>query len=502
LLSKSQYVRGQQCQKSLWLYKHRSDLRSPPDYSQEALFRTGNDVGEIAKQLFPGGIEIDFDSANFAGMVSRTAQLIASGETTIYEATFSHGEMFAMADIIHKTEKGWNVYEVKASTSVKPYHLEDMAFQWSLLGRFLELNRAHLVHINNQYVRSGPLDVHQLMAIEDVTEEILPKQDSIVEQVTSLTEMIATDLPDVPIGPHCSKPFDCDFIAHCWADVPECSVFNLYRLSANKKFDLFHHGHVHYKDLPEGIALSSIQRLQVETDQSGLPAIDPDGISQFLSRLEYPLSFFDFETFYEAIPRYDNQRPYMQVPFQYSLHVLETDVELRHFEFLGHPDIDPRKELCEKLLEDIPKEGTIISYNMVFEIARIRELAELYPEYHDDLMALTERFIDLIEPFRNGSYYHPTFNGSFSIKSILPALISNQEDLSYRSLSINEGGMATEAFLELGRLDEKAEIDKVQADLLAYCKLDTLAMEKILRNLEDLTESNSSDEKSKTELQL
>lgn len=486
MLSKSQYVRGQQCEKSLWLYKHRTELRSPPDYAQEALFRTGHDVGEIAKGLFPGGVEIEFDPENFDDMISRTEQLIASGQETIYEASFGHGEMFAMADIIHKTSAGWDIYEVKASTSVKPYHLEDMAFQWNLLGQFLNLNRAHIVYINNKYERNGPLDVQLLLEVVDVTEEVIAGQDVVVERVKFLAEMISSDMPEVDIGPQCSKPYDCDLIAHCWADVPEPSVLNLYRLSATKKFDLLRRGVVRYQDLPRETALSPIQRLQVETHLSGSPAIDPKLIKRFLNEIEYPLSFFDFETFYEAIPRYEGQRPYMQVPFQYSLHVIKPGCELEHYEYLGSSDSDPRRELCKRMLEDMPVSGSIIAYNMGFELARIRSLGELYPEYHDAVIAMTDRFVDLIEPFRSGAYYHPQFNGSFSIKSVLPALITDEKELSYASLAIHEGGMAAEAFLALGRVEDQAKADKIREDLLAYCRLDTLAMVRIVQKLQDL----------------
>jgi hypothetical protein len=180
----------------------------------------------------------------------------------------------------------------------------------------------------------------------------------------------------------------------------------------------------------------------------------------------------------------------MQMPFQYSLHVLKRGCELEHYEYLGSFDTDPRRELCKRMLEDIPASGSILAYNMGFELARIKSLAEIYPQYHDALLAMTDRFVDLIEPFRSGAYYHPNFNGSFSIKSVMPALIEDEEELSYDSLAIHEGGMATEAFLSLDRLEDQAIADKVREDLLAYCRLDTLAMVRIWSKLEELVSAD------------
>ncbi len=105
-LSKSQYVRGLQCYKSLWLHKNKPDLKASPDQKTAVLFDAGNTAGDYARQLFPGGSEVIFNPADFDGMVRKTRQLIDQGVETVYEATFKEKGIFARADILHKTQKG------------------------------------------------------------------------------------------------------------------------------------------------------------------------------------------------------------------------------------------------------------------------------------------------------------------------------------------------------------------------------------------------------------
>ena len=251
MLSKSQYIRGLQCHKSLWLYKHNRDLRDKVSSKQESLFNTGHTVGEYAKQLFPGGVEVDFNSDDFDGMIKKTADLIEQGVETIYEATFKEKGVFAMADILHKTSNGWNIYEVKASTSTKEYRLNDATVQYYALSNVLEINEVFIVHINNQYVRHGELDIESLFIIDDVTEDVLVRQDEIKENLESLDTMLQGEMPEIDIGPHCSDPYGCDFMGHCWGHIPPVSVFNLYRMNASVKFDLYNEGIVTFEDIPD-----------------------------------------------------------------------------------------------------------------------------------------------------------------------------------------------------------------------------------------------------------
>lgn len=486
-ISKSQYIRGLQCHKSLWLLKNTPELREEPDRAQESLFNTGYNVGEAAKDLFPGGVEIEFNAENFKGMLDKTKELIENGTEVIYEASFSLDGIFVMIDLLVKRGEVWDMYEVKASTEVKQYQLNDASIQWHVVSQVIPLDKAYIVHIDKTYERQGNLEVDKLLKREDVTAMLLEMQEQIEPNLEEMKEVLGGDMPDVDIGGHCSDPFGCDFKQHCWKHIPSPSVFNLYWMNWSKKFEMYYKGIVSYEDIPREQKLSFTQELQVSTARIKEPYINPDVICSFVQEVEYPINFFDFETFFEAIPRFDHQRPYQQIPFQYSLHILHEDGTLEHKEFLGDEHSDPRDVLITRMLSDITEQGSIIAYNQSFEKRRIRELATYDSNKSKELLALNERFIDLIIPFRNGGYYHPDFHGSFSIKSVLPALFPNNPELDYKKLgSVQNGGDAMDTFLNLHLLKDPTQREDIRKDLLAYCNLDTLAMVRIWEKLKQI----------------
>ncbi len=484
-LSKSQYIKGLQCHKALWLQKHKPELKNQPDAQTESLFKSGDSVGELACGLFPDGVEVEFRADDFEGMIERTKELIDGGEEIIYEATFRENGIFAMADILVKNGSSWDMYEVKSSTHVKEYHLNDASIQWFALSDAIRLNRAFIVHINNSYVREDTLDIHALFTISDITEFVKDRQHLIEPNLTDLKEMLDDKMPTVDIGAHCTNPYTCDFYKHCHAHLPYPSIFNLYWMSGAKKWEMYYKGIVHFHDIPKETRLNATQTLQVETFKTKEPAIDKAIISEFLETISYPINFFDFETFNEAIPRFKKQRPFAQIPFQYSLHILHDDGTMEHKEFLVDEQSDPRVALIKQMLSDITPTGTIVAFNQGFEKSVIKGLADFQPEYADKLLELNERFVDLIVPFRRRGYYHPDFNGSFSLKSVLPALFPDDAELDYKKLEIQNGGMAMDTFSNLHLLKDPTQREKIRANLLAYCKLDTLAMVRIWEKLKE-----------------
>jgi len=483
-LSKSQYIRGLQCHKSLWLYKNKPELRDSQSQAQESLFNIGYDVGDLAKQLFPNGVEIIFDTDNFDAMLDKTKELIRNNCEVIYEATFKEKGIFAMADILVKNGTSWDIYEVKASTGIKEYHLNDAGVQYYALQNSINIGRVYIVHINNNYVRHGDLNIDELFTIADITDEVNNRQYQIPFQFEQMELMLQEEMPNIDIGTHCSSPNGCDFYGHCWSHVPSPSVFNLYWMNSNKKFEMYYKGIKTYEDIPSDFRLNATQELQISTYKSKEPYINTTIIKDFLDTIEFPINFFDFETFQNAIPRFDNQRPYMQIPFQYSLHIVHSDGRMEHKEFLGDENSDPRADLITKMLQDIAPTGSIVAYNQSFEMSRIKELSDFDKDRSEALLALNSRFVDLIVPFRGRGYYHPNFNGSFSIKSVLPAMFPNDDELNYKKLgTIQNGGDAMETFANLHLLKDQSKRDEIRADLLAYCHLDTLAMVKIWEKL-------------------
>ena len=482
-----------QCHKSLWLYKNNPELRDTPDHAQESLFNTGHSVGELAKDLFPHGIEIEFDTSNFKGMITKNKELIANGTEIIYEATFSEDGIFAMADILVKNGDDWDMYEVKGSTSardkhgIKKHYLQDASIQWYTLSKNIKLNRAFIVYIDNTYTRQGELEIPKLFAFDDITEEVLQEQDNIEQHLYDMESMLNGNMPDIDIGKHCDKPYNCDFSTHCWKHIPkENSVFDLSYAMGNQ-WKLYYDGILSIDSIPDDFHLGKNATLQIKHYKSQEIKIDKPRIKEFLDTIKYPINFFDFETFQNHIPRFDNQRPYAQMPFQYSLHILHKDGTLEHKEFLGDENSDPRRALSEQMLKDITSTGSIVAYSKPFEMTQIRNLALVCPDISDELLALNARFVDLADPFNYKYYYHPKFNGKFSIKIVLPTLFPNDDELDYKKLgSIQNGGDAMNTFANLHLLKDKSQLNEIKKDLLAYCRLDTLAMVRIWEKLHNI----------------
>ena len=482
-LSKSLFIRGLQCHKSLYLHKRSPELRDEITGSQESLFQAGASVGELAKKLFPGGGDIPYEGLTYQEQIDRTRAEIDRGAVTIYEAAFCHDEVFVKVDILHKGPGGWEIHEVKSSTSVKDVHLDDTAIQhYVVTGSGLTVSRASLVHINNQYVRQGDIDVKQLFTFNDITAEVKGRQPFVAENLPKLRDVICSGMPDINIGKHCDSPYACDFHGHCWRHIPEDSVFDLKGRGIDK-FAFYRRGIVRMNDLPLN-ALNRSQRMQVESLLNKQGIIDRQAIRAFLDSLWYPLCFLDFETVYTAIPLFDGTRPYQQVPFQYSLHRQETAAsELSHTEFLGLPGHDPRGDIVAGLLRDIPETACVVTYTG-FETVRLSDLAAWFPEHKPKIDRLLCNVRDLSIPFRQMDYYHWEMTGSYSIKAVLPHLVPG---MGYDSLEIQDGTMAMSAYFRMRESEDADEIAQIRKALLEYCGIDTLAMVRILERLRELS---------------
>lgn len=481
ILSKSTYMRGRQCPKALWLYRHRRELLPPVDAARQAVYDTGTEVGLLAQQLFPGGLDCSpEDPRDFAPAIAATQRAIQEGRNVIYEAAFLHEGVLAALDILVRDAEGWKAYEVKSSTSPKEYQWHDAALQAHVIeGCGIPLVDVSIVHLNNSYVRQGPIDVHQLFTITSVKKLVDRELPDVPARIEALKAVLQHPEPSaVDIGPHCSSPFACDFRHHCWAHVPEEGhVFQLAN-GRGKDWEFYQRGILLLKDIPDDEPLSPAQRRQVHGAKHGTATIDLPSLHRWLDELQYPLHHLDFETFMPAVPLFDGTRPFQQLPFQYSLHVQRSPgAAPEHREFLSEGTGDPRPAFVERLLEDLGPEGDILAYNATFERQRLQELARDLPEHATALHALVARIKDLHTPFKAGWYAAPSMNGRTSIKVVLPALVPH---LRYDDLTVQEGDSASRLFLQLVTGRYTGDVMQLRSDLLAYCCLDTLAMVEVL----------------------
>jgi predicted RecB family nuclease len=501
ILSKSKLMDGLQCEKKLWLLKNKPDLEAEVSAATQMQFDEGNEVGVLAQEHFGKGVVVDCDYWDYDQAVKLTSAFIKAGETTIFEASFKFDSFFSRADIFNFNvkKKAWDIIEVKKSTSVKDYHLLDSAIQtWIIIKSGFKVNSVSLMHINNQC--ESP-NLQDLFTLEDITNDVMEliptvenKARSLLQTVTKKTE------PKIKIGPHCDDPFECNFKDHCWMSVPERSVFDAPGIKTLKKWDLYNSGITQITDLNPDDFKEKTKRA-IEVTKKNKLWVDKAAIKSELKNWTWPLYFFDFETIAPAIPRYQNTKPYQQIPFQFSCHVWhdktntkitskQSDFKntLDHFEYLHTEATDPRPFIISAMLKGLGTTGSIVAYNKSFEVGVIKKLAEYDKKNSSKLLKLIDRFVDPLPIFQNHTY-HPDYLGSFSIKAVAPALLGSA--LSYDDLIIGNGqdaqvyanillsGFADDDVSNAN--DKLITKDQMIESLLTYCQQDTLAMVELVK---------------------
>ena len=485
-LSKSKYCEGIKCKKILWLNKNNPSVRE--EVANESVLENGVVVGEVAKNLFGKYINIEFNE-NLSKMINDTNKVIKENNNVIItEASFNYNNNFCSVDILVKKDNFYEIYEVKSSTEVKDVYIDDISYQRYVLENLgYNIIKTSIVYINNEYVRYGELELDKLFNIEDVTEISLSKQEKIKENIKSMNEYILqVDEPQENIEIRCHEPYDCPYFKYCTKHLPENNVFKIRNMRMKDKIKFYNENKYRYEDLlKESINKKYKQQIEFELYNKS-PFINKEAVKEFLNNLYYPLYFLDFESFQQAIPMYDGISPYMQIPFQYSLHYIKDENKsLEHLEFLADAGIDPRRDLAERLVNDIPKNSCVLAYNMGFEKGVIKKLAKQYPDLSEHLMNIHDNIQDLMLVFQQRNYYTKEMLGSYSIKYVLPALFPNDEELNYHNLElIHKGDEASNAYANLNNLS-KEEQEKIRKALLKYCELDTYAMVKIWQKLKE-----------------
>lgn len=484
-LSKSKYCNGIQCKKMLWLDKYRSNYKEEIDNSR--VLDNGNDVHEVARKLFGEDINIKFNE-NLNNMIIDTKKTLKNDKCVITEASFVYKDNFCSVDILKKDGNNYEMFEVKSSTHLKDIFINDLSYQYYVLTKLgYNIVKAYVVILDSSYIRNGNLELDKLFKKIDCTDKVIELQGIVQNNIDDINKyMNKVDEPNDDIGNYCFEPYKCPFFNYCTRYIEKPNVFDIRLMSNNKKIELYKKNMYCYKDLlNENIHDKYKQQIEFEL-YNKKEYINKKKIKEFLDKLSYPLYFLDFETFQMSIPKYDGVKPYMQIPFQYSLHYYGKSGKLNHKEFLAEADVDPRRKLAEQLVKDIPNDTCVLAYNMSFEKTVIKNLATLYPDLSDSLMNIYNNIRDLMIPFKNRDYYTKDMHGSYSIKYVLPALFTNDPNLDYHNLDlVHNGSEAMDIYAHLGEYSKEEQL-KIRDSLLKYCYLDTYAMVKIYDKLKEV----------------
>lgn len=481
-LSKSRFTAGLQCYRLLWWKVQEPDAPElVPGANQEAIYNQGSEVGVIAQQRVPGGVLIDFPFHALAERVEATKNAIAGGASAIYEAAFIADSTFAAVDILQRDGDGWRLIEVKSTTRVRPEHLGDIAVQLHVLRKSgLSVRNVELMHLNRACAYP---DLDDLFTRVDVTDRVEPLLADVPAEIERQLAMLRGPIPDVPIGRHCDSPYQCAFKGRCWPALPEHHISTLYYLG-NKRWELEAQGITTIDQLPADYPLQAEAARQYRAVSTGETVVEP-GLAGTLAALRRPVAILDFETVAPAVPVWVGCHPYDPTPVQFSCHVQEPNGGWTHHAWLADGPNDPRPELVRRLSEACAGAGTILAYYSDFEKRCLQLMADALPELRPPVQSILDRLEDAL-PIVRQNVYAPAFHGSFSLKSVLPALVP---ELGYDGLEIADG---TAASRELQRLlldgasisaDEQAGLREA---LLRYCELDTWGVVRLLDRLGEL----------------
>ncbi len=486
ILTKTNYIIGLDCPRYLWsIYNHPKKSRNL-SLVEEYSVNEGNEVGELAKHLYSNGVNLPLEHND---NIDQTEQLLKS-RITLFEAGFEYKNCFSRVDILVPVANSdeWDIVEVKSTTEAKEVHYHDVSFQKYILeGVGLKVRECFLLHLNDNYVRSNELDVFQLFHATNITSEVDRVLEGLEQRVEEMFHLIALDSPPtagiflpriIPRGHHKCLNDGC-------VNLPEDNVFCLYR-NKDKALDLFNMGIILIKDIPDDFELTYRQQIQKECAITKKVHINIEEINYFLKQLEYPLSYLDFETIFPAIPMFNGTRPFSQICFQFSLHVVENKgCEPKHYCFIYEDNGDPREEFILKLQKVLPKTGTIIVYNQTFESDALENIAESFPVFNDWVKSVNGRMLDLLIPFRRFHYYNAQQQGSASLKKVLPALCAKD----YSTLDISDGLLASVQYFNVTYKNAQNK-EKILQSLLDYCELDTLAEIMLIEKLQEIVKNH------------
>ena len=465
-ITKTNFIQYLHCPKSLWFLKNDPENYPHGEVSifMQKLIREGYEVEQYVQEYFKsnGNCEVSFQT----------------------EFKTEDSLLYARADAFEiKSDGTAALYEIKSSTSIKTdskhNHIKDACFQKICAERTGQrIDRVFLVHLNGEYIREGEINSDELFVFNDITEKVAELERETNEEISSALQFLTSD-QDLQ-GCSCrekSRGNHCDTFANFNTDVPKSSIYHLPNVSQKKIGELLSKGVIGLDAVTDEYPLSERQHLVVKSAKTGTPQINKAAIRQFLSDLEFPLHFLDYETFSSAVPFLDGTGPHQQFPVQYSVHILEEDGALSHKEYLEREARLPDR-LVEQIANDIGPSGSIVSWHASFEIRLNREMGERYTDKCNFLSNVNDRMVDLEDVFKI-DYVDARFNGSTSIKNVLPVVCP---DLDYEELNIKDGATAMEAWGRMVNASQK-ESEEIAKDLLKYCRLDTYAMVKIIRFL-------------------
>ena len=390
ILSKSTYIKGEQCEKALYLFKNRPFLRDKLSMEQRAKFKRGTDVGILAQKYFPGGINMTPSSpSQFSKKVVETLKNLTNPAVNVmYEAVFQYDDTLIMLDIIVRDGDKWRAIEVKSSLSISPTYMKDAALQYYVLkGCNVPLSDIQLMYINADYVRNGDLDLTQLFVFQSIKDYAEQYQDVIAKNIAHFKDIIKQPhSPKFPIGNQCDNPYRCEFHGHCWKDVPN---------EADKTYT------IDYKTLYELIG-------------------DRNQSTAFLNLLFYR----------PAVPLFDGDKPYTE--FIIGLSILSNNGKFdKIYNWNCLDDLSTWKTSLDILTEQLAGFERVICFapqNISASLQRFNIL---------DSKELNYKILNFREVLQQADFHHEKVKTDFSLKNVYESVFPDKNLFEHSRIILN-----------------------------------------------------------------
>jgi hypothetical protein len=472
-ISKTAFLKYDQCAKAFFIYKKHPYLRDPVSKEKQFTFNRGHAVGNLAQQLFPGGIDVSLQTKNSKAAFELTQQLLKENVTTIYEATFIFNDILVMVDILHFDGENWTAYEVKSSLKVSDAYIKDACLQYYVLKNSLNnFDDLFLVTLNSNYVLEDEINLKQLFKKRSIKINAEENIEFFSQTITQMNLVLERNvIPDIPIGKQCFSPYECDYVGTCWKNTKDPkSVFKIGKSDREQLFTLYFSGADTVDKIDLNSDLKPHLKIQAKSIKTGEPYFEKEEIDQFLKKVRGNYCFLDMEIWSPAIPKYNGTSPFEQIPFLFSVCYLANGIPTFK-NYLKPIESDSRRQFLISLLEATKDFDTVLVFDKNLEQQILSKLENLYPEYKTEVDLLRKKMIDLSEPIQKFNFYHPKFNGNFSLKAVSEIFDTSSD---YAQLEIGSGIVAMHKYE--GLLIEENEIiaEETKDQLISYCNIDTL----------------------------
>ena len=463
ILSKSTYIKGEQCPKSLYMYKKHPYLRDKLSIEQRAKFKRGTDVGVLARTHFEGGVNMTPTSpALFGKMFEQTMQNLNNPNINVmYEAIFIYNDTLIMLDILVRDGDKWRAIEVKSSLSLSETYYKDAALQYYVMnGCNVKISDMQLMYINENYIKNGDLDLNNLFVFKSVKEYAEQQLDIIDKKVNEFKNVVSlSNAPRISIGTQCFTPYKCEFLGHCWKKVENDSFLHTNALNDKELFSLYNSGIQDNRSFKKLLDPFSLETNQIDALEQNTFYVNYKKFYDLIGERTDSIAFLNLLFYRPAIPLLDGHKPYQEIILAFSILSNENNETI---EWNCLDDYSKMEEGLKILTEELKRYKKVV----YFSPQNINLMMQRYNiiESKDVLF----KIINLKDVLKNSDFFNNKTKYDFSLKTIYEGLFPDETLFEHSRIILNatSDNELERSLVSQDMEDENKHLQKVYKSLL------------------------------------